>query len=131
MAVAAERRGEIGAEPVTPGVALRIDALHGEAGQVLHLFSLSGRKAQVGSWCERVTSCLNKLLSSPYRPKALTEKVPGSFPNKLRLDECDGGDCAVSGLWCQEKRLQDIVVRLRRGTKVEILGAAKKYEEFR
>jgi hypothetical protein len=36
MAVAAERSGEIGAEPVTAGVALRIDALHGEAGQVLH-----------------------------------------------------------------------------------------------
>lgn len=49
MAVAAEGRGEIGAEPVTAGFALRIDALHGEAGHVLHLFSLSGRKAQIGS----------------------------------------------------------------------------------
>jgi hypothetical protein len=36
MAVATEGRGEIGAEPVTAGVALRIDALHGEAGQILH-----------------------------------------------------------------------------------------------
>ena len=49
MAVAAERSGEIGAEPVTAGFALRIDALHREAGQELHLFSLSGRKAQVVS----------------------------------------------------------------------------------
>jgi hypothetical protein len=49
MAVAAEGRGEIGAEPVTASVALRIDTLHGEAGQVLHLFPLSGRKAQVSS----------------------------------------------------------------------------------
>ena len=49
MAVAAEGCGEIGAEPVTASVALRIDALHGEAGHVLHLFSLSGRKAQVDS----------------------------------------------------------------------------------
>jgi hypothetical protein len=49
MAVAAEGRGEIGAEPVTACVALRIDALHGEAGHVLHLFSLSGRKAQIDS----------------------------------------------------------------------------------
>jgi hypothetical protein len=80
MAVAAEGRGEIGAEPVAAGVALRINALHGEAGQVLHLFSLSGRKAQAGSWCERVAPRLNKLLSSPYGPKALAEKVPGSFP---------------------------------------------------
>jgi len=49
MAVAAERSSEIGAEPVTAGFAERIDTLHGEAGQVLHLFSLSGRKAQVDS----------------------------------------------------------------------------------
>ena len=26
----------------------------------------------------------------------------------------DGGDCAATSLWCQEERLQDIVVRLRR-----------------
>ena len=44
MAVAAERSGEIGAEPVTAGFALRIDALHGETGQELHFFSLRGRK---------------------------------------------------------------------------------------
>ncbi len=49
MAVAAEGSGEIGAEPVTAGFAKRIDALHGEAGQVLHLFSLSSRKAQIDS----------------------------------------------------------------------------------
>jgi len=49
MAVAAQGRGEIGTEPVAAGFALRINALHGEAGHVLHLFSLSGRKAQIGS----------------------------------------------------------------------------------
>jgi hypothetical protein len=49
MAVASEGSGEIGAEPVTAGVALRIDTLHGEAGQVLHFVSLSGRKAQIDS----------------------------------------------------------------------------------
>jgi hypothetical protein len=36
MAFDAERSGGIGAEPVTAGFALRIDALHGETGQVLH-----------------------------------------------------------------------------------------------
>jgi hypothetical protein len=36
MAIAAEGSSEIGAEPVTAGFALRIDALHGEAGHVLH-----------------------------------------------------------------------------------------------
>ena len=49
MAVAAEGRGEIGAQPVTASIALRIDALHGEAGHVLHLFSLSGRRTQIDS----------------------------------------------------------------------------------
>ncbi len=76
MAVAAEGRGEIGSEPVTAGVALRIDALHGETGQVLHLFSLSGRKAQIDP-CDCLTVALNKLLSSPSRPKPLAEKKPG------------------------------------------------------
>ena len=47
MAIAAEGSGEIGAEPVAAGFAERIDALHGETGQVLHLFSLSSRKAQI------------------------------------------------------------------------------------
>ncbi len=49
MAVAAEGSGEIGAEPVTASFAERIDALHGETGQVLHLYSLSSRKAQIAS----------------------------------------------------------------------------------
>jgi hypothetical protein len=38
----------IGAEPVTAGFAQRIDALHGEAGQILHVRSLSGRPALRG-----------------------------------------------------------------------------------
>jgi hypothetical protein len=36
MAVVAERSGEIGAHPLTAGFAMRINALHGEAGQELH-----------------------------------------------------------------------------------------------
>ena len=32
----------------------------------------------------------------------------------MRAQACDGGNCGASGLWCQEERLQDIVVRLRR-----------------
>jgi hypothetical protein len=49
VAVAAERSGGIGAEPVAAGFALRINALHRKAGQKLHFFSLRGRKAQVDS----------------------------------------------------------------------------------
>jgi len=48
-AVGAERSSDIGAEPVTAGFALRIDALHGEAGHELHICSLRGRKAQIDS----------------------------------------------------------------------------------
>lgn len=35
-AVVADRAGGVGAQPVAAGVACRIDALNGEAGQVLH-----------------------------------------------------------------------------------------------
>jgi hypothetical protein len=77
MAVATEGRGEIGAEPVTAGVALRIDALHGEAGHVLHLFSLSGRKAQIEY--DRAATESSKRLSFPSPAKAITEKSPGNF----------------------------------------------------
>ena len=46
MAVAAEGSGEIGAHPLAAGVAERVDALHGEAGQVLHVVSLRSRKLE-------------------------------------------------------------------------------------
>ena len=49
VAVAAKESGGIGAEPVAAGFALRIDALHGKAGQKLHFLSPRGRKAQAGS----------------------------------------------------------------------------------
>ena len=39
-AVVAERSSLIGTHPLTAGFAKRIDALHGEAGQVLHRVSL-------------------------------------------------------------------------------------------
>jgi len=47
VAVAAKESGGIGAEPVAAGFALRIDALHCEAGQELHSFSLRGCQAQI------------------------------------------------------------------------------------
>jgi hypothetical protein len=34
---------------MTAGVTLRINALHGETGQELHIYSLRGRKAQIAS----------------------------------------------------------------------------------
>jgi hypothetical protein len=60
VAVAAEGSGGIGAEPVAAGFALRIDALHGEAGQKLHFFSLRSRKAQVDSGAAILRSRLKR-----------------------------------------------------------------------
>jgi len=56
---------------------LRINALHGEAGHVLHLFSLSGRKASDWFGCEHVAPCPNKLPSSLVGQKHLRKKSPG------------------------------------------------------
>src|SRR5579859_1286805 len=42
-AVVRDGSGGIGAEPVAAGIAHRIDALHGETGQILHARSLIGR----------------------------------------------------------------------------------------
>jgi hypothetical protein len=47
VAVAAEGRGEIGAHPLAAGVAERVDALHGETGQILHVDSLRGRELRI------------------------------------------------------------------------------------
>ncbi len=44
-AVVGDGAGGIGAEPVAARVAQRIDALHGEAGQILHADSLNGQPA--------------------------------------------------------------------------------------
>jgi hypothetical protein len=44
-AVVGDGAGGIGAEPVSTRVAQRINALHGEAGQILHADSLSGQPA--------------------------------------------------------------------------------------
>jgi hypothetical protein len=47
VAVVGSGNCDIGAHPLAARFAERIDALHGETGQVLHLDSLRGRKAQV------------------------------------------------------------------------------------
>jgi hypothetical protein len=48
-AVVADGIGGISAQPLAASFAERIDALHGEAGQILHLLSLSDRYAQIDS----------------------------------------------------------------------------------
>jgi hypothetical protein len=46
-AIGGDGSGDVGAEPVTAGFALWIDTLHRETGQVLHFFSLRGRKLRL------------------------------------------------------------------------------------
>jgi len=89
-AVVSDGAGGIGAEPVAAGIAQRIDALHGETGQVLHAHSLSGQPA----------------LRSHV--KACVPEAPQGGPDRIV-----GADSAVPRLWCQEKRLQGIVVGLQ------------------
>jgi len=109
VAVAAEGSGEIGAHPLAAGFAERVDALHGETGQVLHVVSLRSRKLgstkPPGGRSPRVT---------PNRKKAALETAQRATSSGTRGNSAnDGADCGARGLWCQEKRLQDIVVRLR------------------
>jgi hypothetical protein len=76
MAVTAEGCGEIGAEPVTASFAEWIDALHGETGQVLHLYSLSSRKAQIDS-VATVCRWQLKKLGAPLGGLTTRGKIPG------------------------------------------------------
>jgi len=97
-AVAAEGSSDIGAEPVTTGFALRIDALHREAGQVLHFLSLRGRKAQAGSAATASRWQLKKVLSSPCRPKPFME----THQEKPFAKRCSGQANVMAGL-CRER----------------------------
>ncbi len=56
--------GDIGAEPVTAGFALRIDALHRKAGQILHFLSILG----AGPDASAARRQLERALRSPGRP---------------------------------------------------------------
>src|SRR5713226_4172400 len=87
-AFVAECPGRVGAQPVASCFALRINALHGEAGQKLHIVSLSGRSALCGA---------------AYRE------------TRTPLEWTDvGADCGANPPWCQEERPQYIGVRLQR-----------------
>jgi hypothetical protein len=118
-AVAVVRSGsrDIGAHPLAAGFAERIDTLHGKTGHVLHFFSLTGRKAQVNS-CATTKRSRIKIAKPPggQSPRsAPTERRPwlrhwfGTRGNSASV----GADSAARELWCQEKRLQGIVVRLQ------------------
>ena len=89
-AVVGNRAGGVGAEPVASGFAQRINALHGEARQILHARSLSDQPAL------------------PVRAGTCRQKFPWAARMKL-----NGANCAASCLWCQAKRPLVIVVGLR------------------
>jgi hypothetical protein len=85
-AVVEDGAGGVGAEPVAPGFTQRIDALHGETGQILHANSLSGQPA-----LQRTVWGVRK--SSPGR--ARTELLA----RILAVDECGVKRKDYNGLW--------------------------------
>jgi hypothetical protein len=81
---------------------------------------------------EKITS---PLAASPHvesnRKRAAFGRAQRATSSGTRGNSAnDGADCAARELWCQEKRLQDIVVRLR-GVKAFIWEAAKVTRDWR
>jgi hypothetical protein len=68
---------------VAAGFALRVDTLHGEAGQELHFFSLRGRKVQINLKCDRC-SVTTKSSEFPVVTKTRCEKSPETARAKMR-----------------------------------------------
>ena len=130
-AIGAERSGEIGAHPLTAGFARRIDTLHGEAGQELHFSPSVAAKLRLIQGRQKCVPP-EKSLNSPWQPKLPLEK-PQEGPSRtsLRASTTDGRDCGAGGLWCQEKRLQDMGVGLRESEKWDARRNFGKYEDFR
>ena len=66
----------------------------------------------------------------PLSAKSNCEKKPRVNFKKNFANKCDGRDCGASRLWCQEKRLQAIVVRLRSEKKTRIFEGGKEVRRF-
>jgi hypothetical protein len=92
VAVVGSGSGDIGAHPLTTSFAKRIDALHGETRQILHIVFSSA--------------------AGPL-PCRGPEQAPESPVNGAMLTRSNvGADCGAIALWCQAKRLLDIGVLL-------------------
>jgi hypothetical protein len=100
VAVVGSGNCDIGAHPLAARFAERIDALHGETGQVLHLDSLRGRKAQV------------KIFATTEHPREKFAEPPGGAsrcksPAKKNLNTSWPGDtreqCKRRAEFCREK----------------------------
>ncbi len=76
-AVVADGIGGIGAQPLAASFAERIDALHGKAGQILHLLSLSDRYAQIDSaGTTRQPSKIDQAPGGPFARRASCKANP-------------------------------------------------------
>jgi hypothetical protein len=100
VAVVGSGNCDIGAHPLAARFAERIDALHGETGQVLHLDSLRGRKAQV------------KIFATTEHPREKFAEPPGGAsrcksPAEKDLNTSWPGDtreqCKRRGEFCREE----------------------------
>ena len=90
-AVIGSGSGDIGAEPVTAGCALRIDALHRKAGQIFHFLSILG----AGRRCERFAAATRKSSElPPGRPNPWWKKHPKNPSQK----KCSGQANLMAGI---------------------------------
>ena len=90
-AVIGSGSGDIGAEPVTAGLASRIDALHRKAGQIFHFLSILGPSPDASAARRQ----REKVQSSPGATKSLVEKAPEkSFSKK----KCSGQANLMPGI---------------------------------
>ena len=94
-AVSGSGSGDIGAEPVTAGCALRIDALHRKAGQIFHFLSILG----AGRRCERFAAATRK---SSELPRG--DQIPGGkSTRKILLKKNAQGKQTLWPELCRER----------------------------
>jgi hypothetical protein len=108
-----ERTGYVRAQPVTAGFAEWIDALHGQAGQVLHCFSPQWPQSPANRLAPRSNGAQQNWRSPlAAMPLAAVPRLRTPGPKNPRLGRGqgargnrarNGGHSALSTLWCQEK----------------------------
>ena len=89
-AVIGSGSSDIGAEPVTAGFALRIDALHRKAGQIFHFLSILGAAPDASASRRQV----EKVLSSPWASKSWWKKHLENPSQK----KCSGQASLMAGI---------------------------------
>jgi hypothetical protein len=109
----AHRVGGVGAQPMASGFAKRVDALHGQAGQVLHSFTSEAAKPSQSYVGHPLTATHTRIGGVPWRPCCsprspeeeglARSSAAGQRQGARGNRSLDGGHSALSHLWCQEE----------------------------